>query len=169
MRSLSPVPPQTPTTESYVEKGLDNCTPKFVRCDSVRQTLESPYEGPYCVLVHNTKTCRILRGDKEDVDSVNRVRAAAAEKPPDLPRKQKLADPPNPCSSTSNIPCFLAFPTPFSFPSLALHPTVPHTSFPCLSTASNYNLILLRRSTCSSFINCNPCLYHFQWPSRSFP
>ncbi|BHF73388.1 hypothetical protein SprV_0401646900 [Sparganum proliferum] len=46
MRSLSPVPPRTPMTESYVEKDLGNCTTVFVRCDCVRQPLESPYEGP---------------------------------------------------------------------------------------------------------------------------
>ncbi|BHF67414.1 hypothetical protein SprV_0301044000 [Sparganum proliferum] len=33
MCSLSPVPPRTPMTESYVEKNLNNCTHVFVRCD----------------------------------------------------------------------------------------------------------------------------------------
>nr|VZI01415.1 unnamed protein product [Spirometra erinaceieuropaei] len=42
MRSLSPVPPRAPMTESYVEKDLDNCTHVFVRCDCVRQLLETP-------------------------------------------------------------------------------------------------------------------------------
>nr|VZI50957.1 unnamed protein product [Spirometra erinaceieuropaei] len=69
MRSLSPIPPRTPMTESYVEKGLDKCTHVFVRCDRVRQPLESPYEGPFRVLARNTKTFRILRSDKEDVTS----------------------------------------------------------------------------------------------------
>ncbi|BHF64559.1 hypothetical protein SprV_0200756400 [Sparganum proliferum] len=63
MRSLSPVPPQIPTTESYVEKGLDNYTHVFVRCGRVCRLLESPYEGLFCVLARNTKVCRILRGD----------------------------------------------------------------------------------------------------------
>ncbi|BHF66233.1 hypothetical protein SprV_0200924900 [Sparganum proliferum] len=44
MRSLSPVPPRTPMTESYVEKDLGKCTHVFVRCDRVRQQLELPYE-----------------------------------------------------------------------------------------------------------------------------
>ncbi|BHF66583.1 hypothetical protein SprV_0200960500 [Sparganum proliferum] len=69
MRSLSPVPPRTPMAESYFEKDLDKCTHVFVRCDRVRQPLESPYEGPFRVLARNAKTCRILRGDKEDVVS----------------------------------------------------------------------------------------------------
>ncbi|BHF84234.1 hypothetical protein SprV_0902738500 [Sparganum proliferum] len=85
MRSLSPVPPRTPMTESYVEKDLGKCTHVFVRCDRVRQPLKSPYEGPFRVLARNAKTCRILRGDKEDVVSGDRVKAAVAEEPPDLP------------------------------------------------------------------------------------
>nr|VZI26538.1 unnamed protein product [Spirometra erinaceieuropaei] len=67
MRSLSPVPPRAPMTESYVEKDLDSCTHVFVRCDRVRQPLESPYEGPFRVLARNAKTFRVLRSDKEDV------------------------------------------------------------------------------------------------------
>nr|VZI15886.1 unnamed protein product [Spirometra erinaceieuropaei] len=98
--SLSPVPRRTPTTESYLEKGLVNCTHVFVRCDRVRQPLESPCKGPFRVLAHNTKTCRILRGDKEDVVSADRAKAAVAEEPSDLPQEQNCAapllrDPPN--------------------------------------------------------------------------
>nr|VZI38823.1 unnamed protein product [Spirometra erinaceieuropaei] len=90
MRSLSSVPPRTPMTESYVEKDLDNCTHVFVRCDRARQPLKSPYEGPFRVLARNTKTFRILCNDKEDVVSVDRVKAAVAEEPPDLPQEQKI-------------------------------------------------------------------------------
>ncbi|BHF59738.1 hypothetical protein SprV_0100269900 [Sparganum proliferum] len=91
--SLAPVPPRTPTTESYVEKDLDNCIHVFVRCDCVRQPLESPYERPFRVLARNAKTCRILRGDKEGVVSVDRVKAAFAEEPLSLSQGQKCADP----------------------------------------------------------------------------
>ncbi|BHF63949.1 hypothetical protein SprV_0200694500 [Sparganum proliferum] len=44
MSSLSMAPPRTPTTDSCVEKGLDNCIHVFVRCDRLRQPMESPYE-----------------------------------------------------------------------------------------------------------------------------
>nr|VZI26685.1 unnamed protein product [Spirometra erinaceieuropaei] len=67
MRSLSPVPLRTPTTESSIEKDLDNCTHVFVRCGNVHEPLESPYEEPFCVLTRNTKTYRISCGEKEDV------------------------------------------------------------------------------------------------------
>nr|VZI49176.1 unnamed protein product [Spirometra erinaceieuropaei] len=88
MRSLSPVPPPAPTTESYVEKGLDSCTNVFVRCDRVRQPLESPYEGPFRVLARNVKICRILRDEKEDVVRIDRVKAAVAEGLPHLLQEQ---------------------------------------------------------------------------------
>nr|VZI31062.1 unnamed protein product [Spirometra erinaceieuropaei] len=70
MRSLSPVPPRAPMTESYVEKYLDSCIHVFVQCDRVRQPLESPYEGPFRVLARNAKIFRILCSDKDDVTSM---------------------------------------------------------------------------------------------------
>ncbi|BHF63933.1 hypothetical protein SprV_0200692900 [Sparganum proliferum] len=116
MRSLSPVPPRAPMTESYVEKDLDNCTHVFVRCNRVRQPLESPYEGPFRVLARNAKTFRILRSDKEHVVSVDRVKAAVAEEPPDRSQGQTCADPltPVPPSSLSptRSPCPLPCPPP---------------------------------------------------------
>nr|VZI49775.1 unnamed protein product [Spirometra erinaceieuropaei] len=127
MRSLSPVPPRTPMTESFVEKDLDKCTNVLVRCDRVCQPLESPYEGPFRVLARNAKTFRILRGDKDDVVSVDRVKAAVAEEPPDQSLGQKCADPP--CSSIFPIPCSFTLPTASPFPSIALYPSVPYTSF----------------------------------------
>ncbi|BHF64509.1 hypothetical protein SprV_0200751400 [Sparganum proliferum] len=107
MRSLSPVPPRAPSTEPYVEKGLANCTHVFVQCDRVRKSLESPYEGPFRVLARNSKTFRILRGDKEDVVSIDRVKAAVAEEPPDMSQGQACADPippPTPLPLSPPIP-----------------------------------------------------------------
>nr|VZI18005.1 unnamed protein product [Spirometra erinaceieuropaei] len=43
--------------------------------------------------VRNAKTCRLLRGDKEDVVSFDRVRAAVAEEPPDLEQRQNMLIP----------------------------------------------------------------------------
>ncbi|BHF63888.1 hypothetical protein SprV_0200688300 [Sparganum proliferum] len=128
MRSLSPVPPRTPMTESYFEKDLDKCTHVFVRCDRVRQPLESPYEGPFRVLARNAKTCRILRGDKEDVVSVDRVKAAVAEEPPDLSQGPKCADPLTPVAPSSLSPTHSACPLPR--PSLPLPSTPPSRILP---------------------------------------
>nr|VZI03512.1 unnamed protein product [Spirometra erinaceieuropaei] len=151
MRSLSPVPPRTPMTESYVEKDLDKCTHVFVRCDRVRQPLESPYEGPFRVLARNTKTFRILRNDKEDVVSVDRVKAAVAEEPPDLSQGQTCADPltPVPPSSLSptRSPCPLPCPSPplpstppsriLPLPTCQQHPTATPSSTTARSQPSS--------------------------------
>ncbi|BHF71576.1 hypothetical protein SprV_0401463600 [Sparganum proliferum] len=142
MLSLSPVPPRTPMTESYVEKDLDKCTHVFVRCDRVRQPLESPYQGSSRVLARNAKTCRILRGDKEDVVIVDRVKAAGAEEPPDLSQGQKCADPLTPVPpyslSPANSPCPLSRPSPplastppsrmLPLPACLQHPTATSSS-----------------------------------------
>nr|VZI35905.1 unnamed protein product [Spirometra erinaceieuropaei] len=122
MRSLSPVPPRTPMTESYVEKDLDKCTHVFVRCDRVHQPLESPYEGPFRVLARNAKTFRILRSDKEDVVSVDRVKAAVAEEPPDLSQGQTCADPLTPVPPSSLSPTRSPCPLPCLSPPLPSTP-----------------------------------------------
>ncbi|BHF73394.1 hypothetical protein SprV_0401647500 [Sparganum proliferum] len=166
MRSLSPVPPRTPMTESCVQKLLDNCTIVFVRCDRVRQPLESPYEGPLRVLACNAKTCGILRGDKEDVVSVDRVKTAAAEEPPDLSQAQKCADPLTPVPPYSLSPAHSSCSLPR--PSPPLPSTVPHTSSPYLSAVSNCNIIV-HHSTQSTLFDCTSYLHQSQWPSRSFP
>nr|VZI48684.1 unnamed protein product [Spirometra erinaceieuropaei] len=83
--------------------------------------LESPKEGPFCGLARNTKTCRILRGNKEDVVSVCRITGAVAKEPPELPRGQKCDDslalvPPPPPPPV---------PPPFLLPSSFLLPSIP--------------------------------------------
>ncbi|BHF73645.1 hypothetical protein SprV_0401672700 [Sparganum proliferum] len=153
MRSLSLVPPLTRVTESYVEKVLDNCTHVFVRCDRVRQPLESPYEGPFRVLARNVKTCRIFRGDKEDVVIVDRVKAAVAEEPPDLPQGQKCADPLTPVAPSSLSPAHS--PCPLPRPSPPLPSTPPSRILPlptCLQHPTAASFSTIARSQTSSTV-----------------
>ncbi|BHF84036.1 hypothetical protein SprV_0902718600 [Sparganum proliferum] len=170
MRSLSPVPPRTPMTESYVEKDLGKCTHVFVRCDRVRQPLESPYEGLFRVLARNAKTCRILRGDKEDVVNVDRVKAAVAEEPPDLPQGQKCADPLTPVAPSSLSPTHS--PCPLPRPSPPLPSTPPSRTLPlptCLQHPTATSPSTIARSQPSSTV---PPTYitrsgrHFHFPDR---
>nr|VZI14759.1 unnamed protein product [Spirometra erinaceieuropaei] len=164
MRSLSPVPPRASMTESYVEKDLDKCTHVLVRYDRVRQPLESPYEGPFRVLARNTETFRILRSDKEDVVSVDRVKAAVAEEPPDPYKRPKCADPLTPVPEIFPIPCSFALPTYSPFPSLALYPSVQYTSFAPMSATHNCNYSFINQQHCNrepySLYSCAPCIYH---------
>nr|VZI08533.1 unnamed protein product [Spirometra erinaceieuropaei] len=164
MRWLSPVPPRAPMTESYVEKDLDKCTHVFVQCDRVCQPLESPYEGPFRVLARKTKTFRILRSDKEDVVSVDRVKAAVAEEPPDLSQGQKCADPltPVPPSSLSpaHAPCPLLRPSPFrtSIPPRRKLP-LPSCPQPTTATTPFINQQHCHREPYSLY-PCASCIYH---------
>nr|VZI26877.1 unnamed protein product [Spirometra erinaceieuropaei] len=135
MRSLSPVPPRAPSTEPYVEKGLANCTHVFVWCDRVRKPLESPYEGPFRVLARNSKTFRILRGDKKDVVSIDRVKVTVAEEPPDVSQGQACADPippPTPFPLSPPIPPSRILP----LPSCSQHQTATSSSTLNLSTTT---------------------------------
>ncbi|BHF85004.1 hypothetical protein SprV_1002816000 [Sparganum proliferum] len=113
MRSLSPFPPRTPMTESYFEKDLDKCTHVFVRCDRVRQPLEPPYDGPFRIISRGTKNFRIKRGSREEVVSVDRLKAAVPDTPPDDPCGPiPPAQPPRPSIPPSRILALPPYPPP---------------------------------------------------------
>ncbi|BHF62909.1 hypothetical protein SprV_0200589800 [Sparganum proliferum] len=59
------------------------------------------------VLSRDTKACRILQGDEEDVASLDRDKAAVSEKLPHLPQEQKYAVPLLPVSPPSSLPLVL--------------------------------------------------------------
>nr|VZI29147.1 unnamed protein product [Spirometra erinaceieuropaei] len=62
MRTLSPVPPRSPASPSYLGKDLATCSHVYLRCDRVRRPLEPPYNGPFRVISRGTKNFRIQRG-----------------------------------------------------------------------------------------------------------
>nr|VZI45352.1 unnamed protein product [Spirometra erinaceieuropaei] len=77
MRTLSPVPPRSSASPSYLEKDLATCSHVYLRCDRVRRPLEPPYDGPFRVLSRGPKTFRIQRDNREEVVSVDHLKAAA--------------------------------------------------------------------------------------------
>nr|VZI49970.1 unnamed protein product [Spirometra erinaceieuropaei] len=83
MRTLSPVPPRSSAFPSYLEKDLATCSHVYLRCDRVRRPLEPPYDGPFRVLSRGPKTFRIQRDNREEVVSVDRLKAAVPDTPPD--------------------------------------------------------------------------------------
>nr|VZI01334.1 unnamed protein product [Spirometra erinaceieuropaei] len=85
LRTLSPVPPRQSVSESYLEKDLATCSHVYLRCDRVRRPLEPPYDGPFRVISRGTKNFRIQRGTREEVVSVDRLKAAFPDTPPDEP------------------------------------------------------------------------------------
>ncbi|VDL91394.1 unnamed protein product [Schistocephalus solidus] len=81
MRTLSPVPPRSSVSESNIEKDLATCSQVYLRYDRVRRLFEPPYEGPFRVISRGTKTFRIHRGTREEVVSVDRLKAAVQDEP----------------------------------------------------------------------------------------
>ncbi|BHF74698.1 hypothetical protein SprV_0501778500 [Sparganum proliferum] len=85
MRTLSPVPPRSSVSESYLVKDLATCSHVYLRCDRVRRPLEPPYDGPFRVISRGTKNFRVQRGTREEVVSVDRLKAAVPDISPDEP------------------------------------------------------------------------------------
>nr|VZI14111.1 unnamed protein product [Spirometra erinaceieuropaei] len=85
MRTLSPVPPRSSASPSYLEKDLATRSHVYLRCDRVHRPLEPPYDGPFRVISRGTKNFHIQRGTSEEVVSVDCLKAAVPDTPPDEP------------------------------------------------------------------------------------
>ncbi|BHF74694.1 hypothetical protein SprV_0501778100 [Sparganum proliferum] len=85
MRTHSPALPRSPVSESYLEKDSATCSHVYLRCDRVRRPLEPTYDGPFRVISRGTKNFRIQRGTREEVVSVDRLKAAVPNTSPDEP------------------------------------------------------------------------------------
>ncbi|BHF80845.1 hypothetical protein SprV_0702397300 [Sparganum proliferum] len=89
---------------SHLEKDLATCSHVYLRCDRVRRPLEPPYDGPFRVISRGTKNFRIQRGTREEVVSVDRLKAAVPDTPPDEPcGPLPPAPPPRPSIPPSRI------------------------------------------------------------------
>ncbi|BHF68106.1 hypothetical protein SprV_0301113600 [Sparganum proliferum] len=85
MRTLSPVPPRSSASPSFLEKDLATCSHVYLRCGRLRRPLEPPYDGPFRVLSRGPKAFRIQRDNREEVVSVDRLKAAVPDTPPGEP------------------------------------------------------------------------------------
>ncbi|KAK3890941.1 hypothetical protein Pcinc_005108 [Petrolisthes cinctipes] len=75
--TLSPVPTSRhgqPIT--YVPPNLQDCQYVFLRRDSLRSSLQKPYEGPFKVLQSNPTTFIIDMGGRDEIVSVDRLKPA---------------------------------------------------------------------------------------------
>ncbi|BHF70922.1 hypothetical protein SprV_0401397500 [Sparganum proliferum] len=137
MRTLSPVPPRSSASPSYLEKDLATCSHVYLRCDRVRRPLEPPYDGPFRVISRGTKNFRIQRKTREEAVSVDRLKAAVPDTPPDEPcGPLHPATPPRPSIPPSRIlplpPC--PPPTTATTPSSTNNNTPTTTSAPLRAT-----------------------------------
>ena len=77
-RSLRPVEPRPPPSSRvfYVPAALDDCTHVYVRVDSVRQPLATPYDGPFRVIRRADRVFELdINGSPRTV-SIDRLRPA---------------------------------------------------------------------------------------------
>ena len=80
MSDLVPVHPRMPVNRPvYIHKDLLTCTHVFIRTDSVKRPLESPYTGPYKVVSRTDKNFVILLAGKRDTVSIDRCKPAYVE------------------------------------------------------------------------------------------
>ena len=97
MRAIAPQPPRLQSRENFIDEQLENCSHIFVRCDRVRNPLEPPYEGPFPVVARGKKHFTIQRNGKNDIISLDRVKAASVDCPVSL-----VADSPPPPSEVQH-------------------------------------------------------------------
>ena len=72
MTSLSPLTSRRlPATSSHVPTTLGSCTHVFVRRDSVKKPLQSPYDGPFRVIRRTPKYYHLEMYGKSDTVSIN--------------------------------------------------------------------------------------------------
>ncbi|XP_053691783.1 uncharacterized protein LOC128740269 [Sabethes cyaneus] len=60
----------------FVHKDLETCTHVFVRIDTVKRSLQRPYEGPYKVIARGTKYVDVSIAGKQQRISIDRVKHA---------------------------------------------------------------------------------------------
>ncbi|BHF82391.1 hypothetical protein SprV_0802552900 [Sparganum proliferum] len=137
MRALSPVPPRPSVSESLLEEELATCSHVSLRCDRVRGPLQPSYDAPPRVNSRGTMNFRIQRETRDEVVSVDLLKAAVPNTPLD-----------EPCS-----------PLPLVHPRDPLFP-VPCTSSVPLAVTPNCNYLLFnlqhRRRRPYSLFTCTP-------------
>jgi len=74
LKNVMEYPERERTRPVYVPKDLDTCKYVFVRNDNVTTKKSIRYFGPYLVLSRDGKTITILKEDREDVVSKDRVK-----------------------------------------------------------------------------------------------
>ena len=79
MQQLHPIPPRSQLPAHHVPEDLQHCTHVFVRTDSVRKPLQSPYEGPFPVLKRTPKFFTISINGKSQNVTIDRLKVAYIE------------------------------------------------------------------------------------------
>ncbi len=77
MTSLSPIASRPlPSISTYLPTALGSCTHVFIRRDSVKKPLQSPYDGPFRVVCRTPKYYQLEMYGRHDTVSVDRLKPA---------------------------------------------------------------------------------------------
>ncbi len=77
MTSLSPIASRPlPSISTYLPTALGSCTHVFIRRDSVKKPLQSPYDGPFRVIRRTPKYYQLEMYGRHDTVSVDRLKPA---------------------------------------------------------------------------------------------
>ncbi|CAM0512769.1 unnamed protein product [Fasciola hepatica] len=79
MRQLQPTATLNTTGPEQISRNLSTCLPVFVRVDSVRESRQPPYDGPFCVIKCWDRYLVIDRKRHHDSISVDRLKVAYVE------------------------------------------------------------------------------------------
>ena len=105
MSELVPVQPRLPNNRPvYVNKDLKSCTHVFIRTDSVKKPLESPYTGPYKVIKCDDKNITVMKNGIKDSIAIDRCKPAYIEAPGTTLLNLTLWSPQIPISIAKELP-----------------------------------------------------------------
>lgn len=98
MYQLKPAPASNHNSKKqpFVQPSMASCSHVFVRVDSVRPSLTSPYDGPYPVIKKSSKTFTVeVKGRRKEV-SIDRLKAAFLSPAPESCTTSATSTPPSP-------------------------------------------------------------------------
>ena len=84
LQLLLPVQHSSQSSHSHVPSALSKTPHVFLLVDAVRRPLVPPYDGPFPVLQRGPKTFKILKGNKELLVSIDRLKPAFMDSLPCL-------------------------------------------------------------------------------------
>ena len=116
MQALQYAPPRAAQPRSHVPRDLQDAGHVFVRRDAVKPPLTPPYDGPFRVVERGTKTVTIARGDRYDVVSLDRVKAAHLDPEPVTAAGRSRPPPAAPADDYEGPEIIVALPAPTSAP-----------------------------------------------------
>ena len=80
-RQLRQVPPHPQSSKSHCSSALSTCKFVFVRNDTVKKPLQSPYDGPFKVLRRHEKQFSFEVNAKPNTISLDQIKAAHIDSP----------------------------------------------------------------------------------------